>query len=113
MPILIGRNAPAVAITCFVDCDSKLEVKDAFGNSYDICVGLDYKHLGSYKDAKRTASPELGYRIGEATNAAQELFRATRRATVAPEKNWQLAVALSVLHLCYDAHTDAALTEPQ
>ena len=113
MPILIGRNVPAVATTFFVDCESKLKVRDVFGNSYDICIGLDYKHLGSYKDAKRNKSREFGYRIGEDTKAAQELFRATRRATVATENNWQLAVALSVSRLCYDVDTDEALTEPQ
>ena len=108
MRILNGPGALAACTAIFIEHGSKLKVRDAYENVYDICVGLDYKHFGYYKDAKRNKSQELGYRIGEASSAANELFRATRRADVAPDKNWTVVVFLAVSRLCYDLHTDSA-----
>ena len=113
MPIILGPDTPAVASKIYVEDKSEMKVRDLHGNDYTICVGMSYKHLGSYKDSKRNKAQELSYRAGEASSAAKELFRATRKAEVTPPKNWQLALSLCASRLCYDAHTDSFFTEAQ
>ena len=113
MPIILGPDTPAVASKIYVEDKSEIQVRDLHGNDYTICVGMSYKHLGSYKDSKRNKAQELSYRAGEASSAAKELFRATRKAEVTPPKNWQLALSLCASRLCYDAHTDSFFTEAQ
>ena len=111
MPVVIGKGAPAVSTDIFTTRKAIITVDDAYGNSYNIHAGLDYKHLGSFKDAKRNKTREHSYRIAEAATASAELFRATRRADVPPDKAWRLAESLCASRLCFDVHTDSTLSE--
>ena len=76
MPIINGKGAREVSSLIFNEGGAIIDVTDAYGNCYAINVGLHYKHLGSYKDAKRNKNKELSYRAGEAGSASTELFKA-------------------------------------
>ena len=113
MPIIIGKDAGVVKHDIFVKRKSKLEVTDDFGNVSLIHVGLEYKHLGNHKDAKRSRAKEIGYRIAEASGANKELCRSVRKSHLEPHKHWLLATSLCVTRLAFDAHTESKWTDTQ
>ena len=113
VPVVIGRNAKAVNTELFIGSGGIIKVSDDFQNSYSLCVGMSYKHVGSYKDSKRSRVKELAYRAAEAATACKELSRSTRKADVSPVKHWMLTTSLCVSRLLFDAHTFSFWTDSQ
>ena len=107
MPILNGVASVQTGLDIFEHSDAKCTGVDGWGRPFTVCYGLTYKHLGSYKDARRCRSTEVTYRCGEAASASRELFAALRKTAVPPCHQWRFAASLCVSRLTLDAHTDA------
>ena len=113
MLVIIGKRAADVKTYIFVNREAKLDVIEDVGNRSLVPMALDYKHLGSHKDANRSRAKEMVHRIAEAANASRELSRCTCRSQVEPPKHWLLAMSLCVTRLAYDAHTESNWTSAQ
>ena len=74
-----------------------------------IHYGRVYKHLGSYKDVKRSKATEIGYRAAEAGSASRELFKALRKTNVDPPRQWRFVSSLCNSRLLLDIQTETSI----
>jgi hypothetical protein len=111
MPILLGPNAQKAFDLVFVDSAAHTSIRDDFGNTYDLHFAMNYKHLGSHKDIKRSMVLESNFRIGQCSAAMKKLSRPLRKAWLLPPQKWNFCFALAVTKLTFDSWTDARVTK--
>ena len=113
LPVFLSPGHSQAVHDCYFGGDAVVDVKVTDKINLAVAVNFSYKHLGSLKDAKRSASNEIGVRKGEASSALKQLAIALKHTQLPPDRVWLFMQSLCVSKLVYDVHTFSRLTVAQ
>lgn len=106
MPILIGTGTREVLKSIFADMGAKVDVVDQCGVSWSLRFVMEYKHLDTMLDYRRSRAQETSIRVGKCSSAARALFKTIGRADLTSIDRWRFACSLSLSKPAYNVHTD-------